>query len=187
MDPIDMNGISCLSLPIQATAAQKKKLKQLLKNGGIVSGKSSLVHRGNDVFDDSGIFLPPDLDIAASISNGKRFGRRLVVVTGDKPILVVKVYDSNGLARSESTSVIGDDVFATLGDPLNLKSQMWDCSFALFTVACLVRAMIADGQPTHTLTAGTVCSKVAITNTCEFRCTVSGSFMLPYNLVISLF
>lgn len=79
MDPIDMNGVSGLSLPIQATAAQKKELKQLLENGEIVSGKSS---------DDNGIFLPPGLNIAASISNEKAFGRTSLSLLVINPFLL---------------------------------------------------------------------------------------------------
>lgn len=54
--------------------------------------------------------------------------------TGPKPILVVKVTDKNGLAVSESTTTISDDVFGTSGDPVNLKSQLDACSMGRLTV-----------------------------------------------------
>ena len=56
------------------------------------------------------------------------------VHTGPKPILVVKVTDKNGLAVSESTATISDDVFGTSGDPVNLKSQLDACSMGRLTV-----------------------------------------------------
>jgi len=57
-------------------------------------------------------------------------------VTGTKPILVVKVIDSAGRARSESSPVISSDIFgpqpgtntANIPDAVNLKSQLQDCS-----------------------------------------------------------
>jgi len=57
-------------------------------------------------------------------------------VTGTKPILVVKVSDSSGRARSESSQVISSDIFgpqpgtntANIPDAVNLKSQLQDCS-----------------------------------------------------------
>ena len=57
-------------------------------------------------------------------------------VTGTKPILVVKVTDSSGRARSESSQVISSDIFgpqpgtntANIPDAVNLKSQLQDCS-----------------------------------------------------------
>jgi len=57
-------------------------------------------------------------------------------VTGTKPILVVKVSDSSGRARSESSQVISSNIFgpqpgtntANIPDAVNLKSQLQDCS-----------------------------------------------------------
>ena len=53
---------------------------------------------------------------------------------GTKPILVVKMTDSGLLARSASPKVIGDNVFATLHDYVNLASQMKACSFDQFNI-----------------------------------------------------
>jgi hypothetical protein len=122
----DMNGVSNLSLPMNANAAQKQKLKDAFTKGGHVSGESTLKITGASLNDDE-LFLPPGLEIALE-KKPKKNKRNLAVVTGDKPILVVKVTDSTGLARTESPTQIGDDIFGTNGDPVNLKSQLNGCS-----------------------------------------------------------
>ena len=55
-------------------------------------------------------------------------------VTGVKPILVVKVTDSQGRARNESPYQISDDIFGSYTDPVNMKSQLEDCSFGQLTI-----------------------------------------------------
>lgn len=47
---------------------------------------------------------------------------------GIKPVLVVKVFDVNNKARSESPMQISDDIFGTNGDPFNARSQLFACS-----------------------------------------------------------
>jgi hypothetical protein len=113
--------------PIKGNAAQNRNLKALLASGELVSGKSTLKFGQSNVrFDEKGLHLPNGLTIAL----GKKTSRRnLAVVTGVKPILVVKVISLDGLARSESPAQIGDDIFGTLTDPVNLASQMKACSF----------------------------------------------------------
>lgn len=133
MEAEDMHGVPNLSLPIKASDAQMKKLKALFKSSGHVSGESSLRIIGA-VKNDAEIFLPPGLEIALEKKPKQNNKRNLAVVTGDKPILVVKVTDSTGLARAESPAQIGDDVFGTNGDPVNLKSQLYGCSMGKLTV-----------------------------------------------------
>ena len=50
----------------------------------------------------------------------------------------------NGLARTESVTVISDDVFGTISDTINLKSQMAACSFGQLNV-------IVGNPPTHSV------------------------------------
>lgn len=138
MDADDEGGIPGLSLPIQASDAQKKALKDKLKSGDLVPGESTLIH-GQVPFDIDGVRLPPGLEISIGKENKKKKkntqkNRSLAVITGTKPILVVKVTDSVGKARSESAATVGDDIFGTLGDPLNLKSQMTACSFGQLNI-----------------------------------------------------
>lgn len=71
------------------------------------------------------MFIPPGQEIKLETpAGGNR--RKLATVTGDKYMLVVKVTDVNGLARSESAAQIGDNFF---NDSVNMKSQFFDCSF----------------------------------------------------------
>lgn len=49
-------------------------------------------------------------------------------------MLVVRVTDVNGLVRSESAAVISDDFFGTYGDPVNMKSQFYDCSWGQLNI-----------------------------------------------------
>lgn len=49
-------------------------------------------------------------------------------------MLVVKVTDSVGKARSENATVISDNVFGTSGDPVNLKSQLYNCSWGQLNI-----------------------------------------------------
>jgi hypothetical protein len=108
-----------------------QKLKRKFKNDGHKSGESSLLIIGATK-NNSEIFLPPGLEIA--LEKKPAHTRNLAVVTGTKPILVVKVTDSTGLARSETPAQIGDDIFGTINDPNNLKSQLYDCSMGKLTV-----------------------------------------------------
>jgi len=135
MEAVDMHGVSGQILPIAATRAQKNKLLAMLKSGEILPGETELSLGGSTVSNE-GLSLPPGQDIAASVRQNveKSNRRRLALHTGTKPILVVKVIDSGGLARSESLSQIGDDIFGTNGDPVNLKSQMGDCSFGKLNI-----------------------------------------------------
>ena len=129
MDAEDMNGESGQFLPLRASNAQVAKLKKMLKDGNLIPGKSKLEHGANAVFSSDGFFVPPGLDIAKSVRKNVNKRRRLANTLGTKPILVVKVIDSGGLARAESPAVIGDDIFGTITDPVNLASQMKACSF----------------------------------------------------------
>lgn len=134
MDSEDMDGVPGLILPIQASLNQKNKLKKLLEDGGIIPGKSQLVHGINAEFNQHGLSLPPGLDIAASVRKNPTKGRNLAIVTGTKPILVVKVTDSVGKARPETPFQIGDDVFGYGTDQVNLKSQMAACSMGTLNI-----------------------------------------------------
>ena len=141
MNAEDMGGVGGLVRSISGTAAQMSELVDLLNKGIITSGETLLGHSAGLPFDGESIFVPPGLQIADAVRQGPK-GRRLAVVTGNKPILVVKVTDMNGLARTESVSVISDDVFGTISDPVNLKSQMAACSFGQLNV-------IAGNPPTN--------------------------------------
>ena len=131
LDAIDADGVDGHSVPIDVTKQQRKILKKLFKDGDIVSDESTLKMESGFKLSKNGVHIPKNKDKFnfGKKKGGKENARRLAVVTGVKPILVVRVTDSAGLVRSESASVISDDIFGTSGDTMTLKSQMYDCSF----------------------------------------------------------
>ncbi|KAL3801325.1 hypothetical protein ACHAW5_002240 [Stephanodiscus triporus] len=83
--------------------------------------------------DVSDIQIPTVLDVEELLVDGDvNHARELQTSFGShvgiKPTLVVKVFDVNNKARSESPMEISDDIFGTNGDPVNLRSQMSACS-----------------------------------------------------------
>jgi len=137
------------TLPIQANKEQQKQLKDLLSKGDLVPGQTKLNIAGASVGKE-GVFLPPGQDISKSVrqsngnsnqknGNSNQKNRKLSTPQfGVKPILVVKVYDTNGLARPETEAEISTDIFGGthdgVVDQVNLKSQMSDCSFNQLTI-----------------------------------------------------
>mmetsp|Transcript_18161 Transcript_18161/g.26955 ORF Transcript_18161/g.26955 Transcript_18161/m.26955 type:complete len:609 (+) Transcript_18161:76-1902(+) len=131
----DMDMESGQMLRLRVNQGQLAQLKKMLKDGDLIPGESKLVHGANVKFNSDGLFVPPGLDIATNVrKNVNKKRRRLAKTLGTKPILVVKVTDNGGLTRAESPAVIGDDIFGTLGDPVNLASQMKACSFGKLNI-----------------------------------------------------
>lgn len=137
LDATDADGVENMVLPIAMTEAQKNILKNKLKQGELISDESTLQLKGNGFqISDRAVHVPKDmLDFVLGKKNkNKRNGRNLAIVEGKKPILAVKVFDVNGLARSENPAAISDDIFGTGTDPVNLKSQMAACSFGKLNI-----------------------------------------------------
>jgi hypothetical protein len=133
MDPSDMNGMSGLTRAIHASSDQLATLKSMFDDGDLVSSETLLNHGQGVAFDDENIFLPPGLAMKQN-TRRDRSRRRLAVVTGTKPILAVKVIDVNGLAHPHTPEVMSDNIFGTLTDQVNLKSQLAACSHGLLNV-----------------------------------------------------
>lgn len=71
----EMDGADTgLTVPIKATKEQKKEFKNMLDTGKLIPGKSTLSHGRGVPFNDSGLFIPPGLDIAKSVEEGKKNG-----------------------------------------------------------------------------------------------------------------
>ncbi len=134
MDAGDMGGVSGLSFPIRGSDVQMNRLRTLFQSGAHASGESLLMNLNGAMIKRGKLFLPKGLAIALEKIPSGNGSRKLAVVTGDKPILVVRVIDVNGLARKESAAQIGDDVFGTKGDTVNLKSQLYGCSMGKLKV-----------------------------------------------------
>lgn len=74
-------------------------------------------------------------DVTIRKMNHRGSGGRKLLQSGDKTVLVVRV-KTNGALTSEPTSNaprLGDSVFGTLGDPVNLRSQYEACSYGTIT------------------------------------------------------
>lgn len=116
-------------------------LRKEFKVGSIVSGETKVKHGQGASIGGNKIHMPPGL-LKKGLVKKKGRGRtstsrrRLNVydVFGDKPILVVKVTDSGGLARPENPQVISQDIFGPEEPNVNLKSQLFGCSFGKLNV-----------------------------------------------------
>ena len=80
--------------------------------------------------------------------------RNLAVVTGDKSVLVVRVIASDDTTTA-SVSQLSDGVFGTAGDPVNLKSQFYECSREQLNIIPAVRSGITNGVTTVTVNVST--------------------------------
>ncbi len=151
LDPSDADGISGISVPIELDNDQKKGLKDKLRRGDLVSDESTILFKNSGIKIGNGkVLVPPGHQIAlGKRKRNKNNERRLAIVTGTKPILVVRVTDSVGKVVPFSAAQVGDDIFGTNGDPVNLKSQMHDCSFGQLDI-------IAGDPPTNSAGANEV-------------------------------
>jgi hypothetical protein len=124
----DNDGISGHTLRIQATPAQIEKLRELLYDGELESGASTL-YVPDSVISEDGLKLPEVADITLG-HNGRR---KLLENTGDKYFLAVRVAAIDKVVTASAAS-ISDDVFGTGGDPVNMVSQFAACSYGQFTI-----------------------------------------------------
>jgi len=109
---------------LKLTPEQQAKLEEEMNNGAVVSGSTTLEGAswdGNEiVIDDDtryGYHAPPNPRKQKS-----------------KSILVVRVTDKDGKVIGDSAAQVGDNIFGTDGDPVNLKSQMLACSYGVVDI-----------------------------------------------------
>jgi hypothetical protein len=134
LDPRDAGGDENMIVPIRVSDAQKLVLQTKFENGELLSQSSTLMLDQEMQISNEGVFIPVTMDNFDIGKGGSNNGRNLSITEGDKPFLVVKVTDSQGRKRNESTDQISDDIFGTDGDQMTLKSQMNDCSFGKFKI-----------------------------------------------------
>ncbi len=135
LDTSDTKGISGLTSPLVLDAAQKRELESKLNKGEIISNKTTMRLDGGGITLSNGkINVPPGRAITLGKGNTNTTNRHLATVKGDKPILVVKVTDADGKVVPYTNAQVSDDVFGTNGDPVNLKSQMYGCSFGQLNI-----------------------------------------------------
>jgi hypothetical protein len=99
--------------------AQKKLFEEGMNNGNVVSGLTTLqgaYHEGDEIImEENTVFGRKEEQPKAENKN--------------KSILVVRVTDKDGKVIPQSAAEVGDNIFGTINDPNNLKSQMYDCSY----------------------------------------------------------
>eukprot|EP01082_Thalassiosira_pseudonana_P009539 g8613.t1 g8613 contig3:495248-497968(-) len=139
-------------LPIDATSEQLTELRELLNNGILISGESSVDVEGVPAVGDDAneqeagkqtptrpsrvgrgrVRLPAGRIVVNNNPRKRRSHnetRRLSYYEGKKPVLVVKVIDVDGRAVSDTADTISDKVFGTNGDTANMATQFESCSF----------------------------------------------------------
>eukprot|EP00804_Cyclotella_cryptica_P000316 CCRYP_010238-RA/>CCRYP_010238-RA protein AED:0.34 eAED:0.34 QI:894/1/1/1/0.6/0.83/6/180/677 len=142
-------------MPIEGSLDQMEELRAMLNNGTLVSAESSIDVQQQDedlLTNDPDVEmtmrnrphtysqevttspvrlkLPPgQIKLRQPLSTNNNDTRRLATYQGEKPVLVVKVTDVNGLSHLDSPSVMSDKVFGTSGDTATMKSQFAACSF----------------------------------------------------------
>ena len=108
--------------PLNLEKSQMDDLMSRIESGKLVSGESIINLTSGTKISDDAVHIPAGTKISLDKRPASR-GRRLADVTGEKPILVVKVTDSGGLARGESAAEISADVFGSNSDHTDLVSS----------------------------------------------------------------
>jgi hypothetical protein len=86
LDSLETGGIDNLAYPLDISINQKKELKKMLDGNKIAPGKSKL-SVAQAVWDGEKVKLPKNITLKDKVKKGATTstGRRLAVVTGDKP------------------------------------------------------------------------------------------------------
>jgi len=137
LDPADAGGYSGITVIIDIPGAEKANLRSKLRSGELVSGEST-VQNAAKIYQDGTILTPNgNVVVLGGPHNKEGKNRRLAIgkMQNTQRVLVVKVFDVNGLARSETPAQISDDIFGTIQDPVNLRSQILACSHGALDLA----------------------------------------------------
>ncbi len=177
------------SLPILLSDGQKKTMIEKLESGELVGSVStlSLAALGASIDVDGGsIRVTPEANVASALGAGNIVNAQ-AASTGDKHTLVVRVTDSKGRVVPRCAAQVGDDIFGTRGDPVNLRTQMYLCSYGQ-------TRFIAGDPPTnsagnHEVAAGVIEVKInkdlnAVANRYEVQNAVTAAVQdkLGFNL-----
>jgi hypothetical protein len=122
-------------VPIQGTYDQIQELRDLLNNGTLISAESTVeVYQTSNIVITSleqdtslhHVVLPPGNIILQKPQ--QRRSQRLSY-EGEKPVLVIRVIDKDGLVIGDDAKTISDKIFGTYGDTATMTSQYAACSF----------------------------------------------------------
>ena len=116
---------------INLPTAEKEHMKKLIDDGELVINESTILKNKDVIIEGNKII---SLGILPWSLGRRTPKKRRRPEQGNKPILAVKVTDVNGLSHPDNAATIGDNIFGTLGDPVNLKSQMFACSFGQLNI-----------------------------------------------------
>jgi len=119
------------SYGFELPTAENQHMQQLLDTGRLIINESTLLKKA-DVIVEGNTIMSLGAQPWSFARNEPQERRRSE--EGDKLILAVKVIDVNGLAHPDSPTTISDNIFGTNGDPVNLKSQMFACSFGKLNI-----------------------------------------------------
>jgi hypothetical protein len=130
---------------IETDQEQQAQLEKAMADGSIASGAATInLSEAGATVAGSSVSFPRGLNIAGSAKGKSKSKsksnqgagaeatsrhRKLAQLVGNKYTLVVKGRFLDYPFTAKSKEQIGDDVFGTLGDPVNLKSQLEACSF----------------------------------------------------------
>ena len=96
MDPSVMGGIAGLMFPIEEEVVERKKLRQKLERGKVVSSESMLRIGGDVGISDSRLSIPDNQELRVVTRKTTSDRRRLAKQTGISKVLVVNVVDNAG-------------------------------------------------------------------------------------------
>jgi len=133
----DADGISGMIVPMIMSKDQENELMSKVTQGELISGLSKY-HDDNAFFsiDSVGVAKESSVKVEtssydmSSISFSANSANRHV---GDKYFLAVKVHAADK-THPDSLREMSDNIFGTYGDPNNVKSQMFDCSFGQYRI-----------------------------------------------------
>jgi len=132
LSPEDADGLSGMIVPLVMSEDQENDLISKVAQGEIISGLSKY-HDDNAVFSLNSVGVTKETSVKVETSSdmsGMSFSASSV---GDKYFLGVKVHAADK-THPDSLREMSDNIYGTDGDPNNLKSQMFDCSFGQYNI-----------------------------------------------------
>jgi len=130
LDAKDNNGISGFTVPMKLNMSQKEDMKTKLSKGEVKSGSSKLSNSLGATISQKGVKIPVGTPVKV-LNND--VGSSSVSHFGKKYFLGVRVKAADK-THSHTAQVMSDNIFGSYGDPNNMKSQMFDCSWGQYEI-----------------------------------------------------
>lgn len=125
----DSRGVSGTMARLSLNDEQTKEMNKEMNDGTLISGVSTYHNAGASLSSKGEILVPSSdrMDPSSFTTGWDRRLNRELVQEGDKTYLVVRI-QATDYEFEYSADDISKDVFGGVGDLVNLKSQMYDCS-----------------------------------------------------------